>query len=626
MQSVIGGENVEDFEDSKVIMEKSNVLLFGPTGSGKTLLARVLARFLDVPFSVSDCTSMTQAGYFGDDAESCIQRLAAAADWDPKRIESGIVVLDEFDKIAKKDGGSAGTSGGDGRRDVSGEGVQQSLLKLVEGTKVQLNPPSTGQSGFGSTKSEPIIIDTSNILFIFMGAFTGLERHVVARLEQQHKKQVEAHEKYQQQHEQLQNEQETIGNSNKYDKETEYGFNKIFENSESKNKQTTLEDIFEFAVTEHQEEQLLNKQYTSVGDGKQQNDSEYLLPPEDFFKSKKATNSNIGKHSGSNKKDKDPTEKLNSSAATRKPTVSDGKYQLMLNDNGYNVPVLDYTTHEDLIRYGIIPELAGRISVVVATQQLTPADLERVLTEPRNSIIRQYQHLFSRWGVTLAFTQPALSQIACNCYGMGIGARGLSSILNHLLLDSNYDSPASGTKFILVTEDVVKSMNHAGFQSHRIKTASVSDKLAADGLDNMTESDGEQQDVGSKITKPLYFSAYEVGNFLDAIEREDIELAHKLTETIYPQMNKARAGATNGNGVSYEGNGFDTNNTNSFNPTASGHGVESSTVSENHAVDQTANPKNNEMEFEAKNETQGEKKVPSEKTRKKKKSATNSSI
>lgn len=120
--------------------------------------------------------------------------------------------------------------------------------------------------------------------------------------------------------------------------------------------------------------------------------------------------------------------------------------------------------------------------------------------------------------MTLAFTQPALSQIACNCYGMGIGARGLSSILNHLLLDSNYDSPASGTKFILVTEDVVKSMNHAGFQSHRIKTASVSDKLAADGLDNMTESDGEQQDVGSKITKPLYFSAYEVGNFLDAIE------------------------------------------------------------------------------------------------------------
>lgn len=170
-----------------------------------------------------------------------------------------------------------------------------------------------------------------------------------------------------------------------------------------------------------------------------------------------------------------------------------------ISEGGKEIPIFDYTTHEDLVSYGIIPELAGRIPIIVSTSQLSISELQKVLTEPRNSILKRYKLLFSKWGSHLEFTEPALYQISKYCFEKGIGARGLTSVIDHLLVEPNYDSPHSGTKYILITEEVVKTMND------RSKTR----------------------------VQPLYFSSYETVAFLDSIEVEDPDLAHKLSRELF---------------------------------------------------------------------------------------------
>lgn len=170
-----------------------------------------------------------------------------------------------------------------------------------------------------------------------------------------------------------------------------------------------------------------------------------------------------------------------------------------ISEGGREIPIFDYTTHEDLISYGIIPELAGRIPVIVSTSQLTISELQKVLTEPRNSILKRYKLLFSKWGSHLEFTEPALYEISRYCFEKGIGARGLTSVIDHLLVEPNYDSPHSGTKYILINEEVVKTMN----------------------------------DKTTSRVQPLYFSSYETVSFLDAIELEDPDRAHKLSRELF---------------------------------------------------------------------------------------------
>lgn len=190
---------------------------------------------------------------------------------------------------------------------------------------------------------------------------------------------------------------------------------------------------------------------------------------------------------------------------TEQGGTTNNSHPTYITENGKQIPVLSYATHEDLIQYGIIPELAGRIPVVVSTAPLTVADLERILTEPRNSAVKRYKLLFSKWGTHLEFTRSALRQIATRCYDRGLGARGLTSIIDELLVEPNYDSPASGTKYILITEAVVKSMD--------------------------IHSQGASKNA--KI-QPLYFSSYETVAFLDAIEVEDPELAFELSRKLFP--------------------------------------------------------------------------------------------
>lgn len=421
-----------------VEMDKANVLLLGPTGSGKTMLARILAKVLDVPFVIMDCTSMTQAGYVGEDPDACIARLAQSAYWDADRTETGIVVFDEFDKIACKDtnGGGKGSSGGaglggDARRDVAGEGVQQGMLKLVEGTKLTLALPTSMQSGYGPNKTETIAVDTSNVLFVFMGAFVGLEQIVAKRLQD------EAEERLARQTAAEEEEQVLLHNDRV-----------IRHNAE---RPMTLPDIFKKEVQEvrrYQTQQQL------------QQELEYPVDP---------------------------------IAPSPKPTQESKPGPI-------SSSVLAHVTHADLVKYGILPELAGRIAVLVSTTELTEEDLVRVLMEPRNSVVRQYERLFSRWGVTLAFTTPALVAVARRCMKLGIGARGLPSVLTSLLLESNFESPESGTKYILVTRQVVEQMEQAG------------------------------------APKPIYFSKFQASEFLDAVEEEDPELAQKLNAQIFPHF------------------------------------------------------------------------------------------
>ncbi|KAI9853170.1 MAG: hypothetical protein M1838_000026 [Thelocarpon superellum] len=346
-------------------IEKSNILMLGPSGVGKTLMAKTLARVLEVPFSMSDCTPFTQAGYIGEDADVCVQRLLAAANHDVARAERGIICLDEVDKIA-----TAKVNHG---KDVSGEGVQQALLKIIEGTTLQVNAkqergagrssPPTGHGtapggGMGSTptgatghgKNEIYNVRTDNILFIFTGAFVGLHKIVMDRVSR-----------------------------------GSIGFGQPVRASNADPTNTTIDG----------EEQLFQTH----------------LP---FF-----------------------TDNAEGSATSPRNA-------------------LDLVEPDDLRRYGMIPELVGRIPVTTALASLDEEALVRVLTEPRNSLMRQYEQLFQLSSVELRCTSAALRQIARTALGMGNGARGLRTVLERLLGDAMFEAPGSSIKYILITEAVAQ--------------------------------------------------------------------------------------------------------------------------------------------------------------------------
>ncbi len=302
----------KEIEDSGVEIDKSNILMIGPTGTGKTLLARTLAKKLDVPFAIADATTLTEAGYVGEDVENILLKLIEAADYDIPRAEHGIIFIDEIDKISKKGENVSIT------RDVSGEGVQQALLKIIEGTVASVPP----QGGRKHPNQEMLKINTANILFICGGAFVGLDKIIEKRVS------VSA-----------------------------MGFGATIEKSEEKN----LESLYK------------------------------ELHP------------------------------------------------------------------DDLIKFGLIPEFIGRLPVHVTLNNLTEADLRRIITEPKNSILRQYETSFKLDGIKLTFTEEAISAIAEKAFKEKTGARGLRSIVENLMLGISYEIPSmQGVKEVIVDRENVE--------------------------------------------------------------------------------------------------------------------------------------------------------------------------
>lgn len=293
------GQNSDD-----IIIDKSNICLIGPTGTGKTEIARSIANLLNVPFCIGNSTNLTQAGYVGEDIESIITRLLQNCDYDVERAEHGIIFLDEFDKLAKTSGNRSIT------RDVSGEGVQQGLLKLIEGTDAMVPP----QGGRKHPEQKLIKVNTKDILFIVSGAFVGLEDIIYDRL------------------------------------------NEDYENG------------------------------PKIGFGSIQND---------------------------------------------KPKIDEDH-------------LLEYVQPEDIIQFGMIPEIVGRLPIITNTNYLDKKSLEKILTEPQNAIIKQYQKLFSYSNVELTFTKGAIERIAEYAEALQTGARGLRTCVERVLKEPLFNAPDIG--------------------------------------------------------------------------------------------------------------------------------------------------------------------------------------